>query len=67
MEPITVKMKLADPAEIDRLMKTALLETGWLEAQLDAVATACVRSIHSALSQAGCVIIQVDNSDQLRS
>lgn len=61
MEPITVKMKMADPIEVDRLMKTALLDTGWLEAHIDSVATACVRSIQSVLSQAGCVIIQVDN------
>ncbi|MGV0805796.1 hypothetical protein [Mycolicibacterium setense] len=60
MEPINIKMKLADPVEVDRLMKMALLESGWMDAQLDAVATACVHSIHSALSQAGCVIIQVD-------
>lgn len=61
MEPINIKMKLADPVEVDRLMKLALLESGWMEARLDSVATACVRSIHSALSQAGCIIIQVDN------
>jgi hypothetical protein len=64
-EPINVKMKLADPAEVDRLMKIALLESGWMEAQLDSVATACVYAIHTALSQAGCVIIQVDLPETL--
>lgn len=60
-DPINVKMKLADPTEVERLMKLALLGSGWMDAQLDAVAAGCVRSIFSALSQAGCVVIQVDD------
>ena len=52
-DPINVKMKLADPTEVERLMKLALLGSGWMDAQLDAVAAGCVRSIFSALSQAG--------------
>jgi hypothetical protein len=61
MEPINVKMKLADADEVDRLMTTALHESGWAVDQVDAVVADMVRSIHAALCQAGCVIIQVDN------
>lgn len=61
MEPINIKMKLADPTEVEQLIKTALAETAVPDMQVDGFATLCVRSIHSALSKAGCVIIQVDN------
>jgi hypothetical protein len=60
VEPINVKMKLADPAEVDRMLTAALHESGWLNGQVDAVAADLVRSVHKVLFQSGCVLIQVD-------
>ena len=63
-DSIVVKMKLADPAEVERMMKLALAETGLPDMQLDGGASVCVRAIHSALAKSGCVIIQVDNGSR---
>lgn len=60
MEPINVKMKMADPNEVTALMVAAVHESGWASNQPDMVVADVVRSIQAAMCRAGHVIIQVD-------
>lgn len=66
MEPINVKMKMADPNEVTALMVAAVHESGWASNQPDMVVADVVRSIQAAMCRAGHVIIQVDNDVSLR-
>jgi hypothetical protein len=61
MEPINVKMKMADPAQVTALIAGAVQECAWLQ-RSDGYVHEVTREINLALTKAGCVIIQVDNS-----
>ena len=61
MEPINVKMKMADPDEVTALITDAVLTALWASGLSKEWAGELVRDINVALTDAGCVIIQVDN------
>lgn len=61
-EPINVKMKLADPEQITDLITDAVLTSFWASGLSREWAGDLVRDIHLALTNAGCVIIQIDQT-----
>lgn len=62
-ELINVKMKLADPQQVTDLMTDAVTTQFWASGLVSREwAAELVRDIHLALSDAGCVIIQIDNA-----
>lgn len=64
MDPIAIKMKMADPEQVTALISDAVQSSMWVDEHLPEIGLVeIVRDISSALSKAGCVVIQVDNDD----
>lgn len=56
MEPIPIKMKMADATQVEALMTGALGEFAWLSELFEGHVSNMVREIHLRLGQAGCVM-----------
>lgn len=64
MEPITLKFKMADAEQVSAAVVEAVRSDFNLDEILRNQAAELWRTVNLALFNAGCVIIQVDNSDQ---
>lgn len=60
-EPINIKMKMADPEQVTDLITDAVLTSFWASGLSKEWAGDLVRDIHRGFSDAGIVMIQVDN------
>lgn len=63
MEPIPIKMKVADPEAVTARVVEALKADFMLDDLLRNQASEIWRTVSLAMAQMGCIVIQPDNAD----